>query len=280
MHEAALLEAAAYDSGVSHYCDSCPEGERYVRLLCGTEGAEFEGLIASLHQRGFIGVNVTIPFKRRAYELADIKDISAQQAQAANTLLFTPEGIIAYNTDSTGFLLALQEITPLAGKRLIILGACGGAGSAIAWRCAEENFARITLVNRPRPELPELAAAIKAQNLHCNIDYCHFASPELEAVVTEGDIIVNATALGLHLEDALPLPVEWVQSRHIFYDIITHETPLAHAARQAGAQVSTGESMLLWQGAYAFRLWFTGGQGAAYDGLRLPHVPTMRKALI
>ncbi len=291
MHEAALAEASSYHPLIREYCDVCPAGGRYVRLLCATEGDAFEQLVRALQQRGFIGVNVTIPFKRRAYELADQKDSSTTQAKAANTLLFTPDGrIIAHNTDNEGFIAALREFmqkdTPdFSSHHLLILGACGGAGTAIALRCAEYCFASITLVNRPRPELDELDAQLQQLAPETRIQSLHFDSLELETVAASCDIIVNASSLGLKDDDLLPIPTQYMRPGSYYYDIITHPTALARAAEQHGCHVSTGESMLLWQGALAFRLWFEHSMTAKaalpawYLGEQLPRTSVMRAAL-
>ncbi len=289
MHEAALLEARAYHGGIADYVERVPAGERYVRLFCDTDGQKFESLIRSLQERGFIGVNITIPFKKRAYELADVQDVSAAQAKAANTLLFSPDGrIYAHNTDNEGFIAALSEFMGKATRSfsqhdLMILGACGGAGSAIALRCAEYEFRSITLVNRPRPELAELATALREIAPGCHVSTLHFDSPELEEAVAQCDIVVNASSLGLKESDLLPVPPQYLRKDCYYYDIITHETALSRAARERGCCVSTGEGMLLWQGVLAFRLWFEAGrQGALapwYQGLMLPNARVMRDAL-
>ncbi len=290
MHEAALEEAALYHQGIADYNVEVPAGSRYVRLLCETEGELFEDVVRSLQRRGFIGVNITIPFKKRAYDLADVQDSSATQAKAANTLLFTPDGRIhAYNTDNDGFIAALCEFMGkkephFAQHRLMILGACGGAGSAIALRCAEYGFQSIMLVNRPRPELAELATSLGKLAPECQISTLHFDSPDLEDLVGQCDIIVNASSLGLNRGDLLPIPPQYLRRGSYYYDIITHETPLSRAARELGCHVSTGEGMLLWQGVLAFRLWFEQGVGrplaAWFAGEELPNAHCMREALL
>ncbi len=292
MHEAALAEASSYHPLIADYCATTPAGERYVRLLCETEGDAFEQLVTELHERGFLGVNVTIPFKRRAFELADHQDSSAQQARAANTLLFEPDGSIrAYNTDNEGFVAALGEFmgkgSPnFQAHHLMILGACGGAGSAIALRCAEYGFASITLVNRPRPELAQLTAQIRAIAPDTRVAQLHFDSLELEQATAACDIIINASSLGLKDDDLFPLPPQYLKAGSYYYDIITRETALARSARELGCHVSTGESMLLWQGVLAFRLWFerscaepSTALPAWYLGEKLPRAEVMRRSL-
>jgi len=152
--------------------------------------------------------------------------------------------------------------------RVVLLGACGGAGSALAAQCALSHCRGLTLVNRPRPELAELAHTL-APHYHGQIATCHFGTTELQQAVAEADLIVNATSLGLKEGDPLPLPADWLRPDRIVYDIVTHATPLQQAAAEQSCIAANGLGMLSWQGAFAFEHWFG----------RLPSIEPMRRAL-
>ncbi len=237
--------------------DAAGIGTRYVRLQAGTEEGAFETLLDALARRGFIGVNVTVPFKKRAHDAAVALDPLAQLSGAVNTLVRREDGWHGCNTDGPGFSRAIEESCgrPLRSLRVIILGACGGAGSALACQCALEQCPALTLVNRPRPELSRLAAKLA---LHTNapVQTLHFDSPELPAAVAAADLIVNATSLGLCEGDPVPLPPELLRPGQLVYDIVTHDTALSRAATTRGCTATTGQGMLLWQGAIAFEHWF------------------------
>ncbi len=243
---------------------------RYVRLLADTEEGAFERLLAALADRGFTGVNVTVPFKKKAFAAAVQADALSTLCGAANTLVLKEEGWHCYNTDGPGFERAIHELggKGLNNLRIVILGACGGAGSALAAQCALSNCPALTLINRPRPELETLASTLRPHT-QGSISTCHFNTPEAREAVKQADLVVNATSLGLHEGDALPLPAEWLQSGQMVYDIVTHDTPLSRAAKEKGCRTDNGLGMLLWQGAFAFRHWFG----------RLPSVELMRAAL-
>lgn len=243
---------------------------RYVRLLAGTEEGEFESLLCALAGRGFTGVNVTVPFKKKAHDTAVQLDPLAQLSGAVNTLVRRPDGWHGYNTDGPGFSRAIKECCgrPLRELKVLIMGACGGAGSALACQCALEQCPGITLVNRPRPELENLATRLAAHT-SAPIATLHFASPSLPAAVAGADLIVNATSLGLHEGDPMPLNPDLLSPGQLVYDIVTHETALHRAATARGCTASTGQGMLLWQGAIAFEHWF--GQ--------MPDIEAMRKGL-
>lgn len=243
---------------------------RYVRLLADTGEGAFESLLQTLAQRGFIGVNVTVPFKKRAHDAALSLDPLAQLSSAVNTLVLRPDGWHGHNTDGPGFSRAIEETCkrPLRELRVLLLGACGGAGSALACQCALEQCPSLTLVNRPRPELGQLAAKLN-QHTAAPVTTLHFDSPELPAAAAQADLIVNATSLGLHEGDPMPLAPALLRPGQLVYDIVTHETALHRAATSCGCRAATGQGMLLWQGAIAFQHWF--GQ--------MPDVETMRQGL-
>ena len=237
--------------------DAAGIAARYVRLMADTEPGAFEALLAELAERGFIGVNVTVPFKRKAYEAAVSRDALAELSGAVNTLVLKADGWHGYNTDGPGFSRAIEETCgrPLRGMKVLIMGACGGAGSALACQCALEGCPGITLVNRPRPELKELAASL-AQHTTSPVSTLHFDSPGLATAVAEADLIVNATSLGLHEGDPMPISPDFLRPGQLVYDIVTHETALHRTALERGCTTATGQGMLLWQGAIAFAHWF------------------------
>lgn len=243
----------------------------YVRLLADAEEGGFESMLKLLEQRGFIGANVTVPFKKKAYTAAVQADALSTLCGAANTLVRQADGWHCHNTDGPGFEQAIAELSErrLRDLSIVILGACGGAGSALCCQSILSGCRRLTMVNRPRPELEQQRKLLQehaAGELHT----LHFDSPAFETAVKNADLIVNATSLGLHESDPLPLRSEWLHPGQMVYDIVTHATPLQAAAAAQGCTVSDGLGMLLWQGAFAYRHWFGN----------LPDISLMKKALL
>jgi len=257
-----MQQAALDNIGI----DTC-----YTRIQGGLEEQDWEKLMNELHAAAFKGLNVTIPFKKKAFQIAEERDALSELCQASNTLIATATGWRALNTDGPGFEQALRESfqIELADKRVLIMGACGGAGLALACQAALSGSPEITLVNRPRPELKELQAKLQACAPDIKISCCHFDSPEFRNAVQRAELIVNASSLGLNENDPMPFPADWLDASQFIYDILTHPTAFSKAAQKRGCRCATGESMLLWQGAYAFQHWF---------GI-MPHIATMRQAL-
>ena len=242
----------------------------YVRVLADTAEGGFESTIAALQRMGFCGLNVTVPFKYRAFAAADCSgDPLASLCGSCNTLAWRNGCWVGWNTDGPGFARAISEWCgqELSELRIVLMGACGGAGSALACQCALAGCRHLTLVNRPKPALQELEQKLSpfapVQAVAVGEDDAR------RAAVQQADLVVNATSLGLNEGDELPLPAEWLTPRQWVYDIVTHPTPFQAAARERGCQAADGSAMLLWQGAYAFEKWFGS----------LPDTAAMRKAL-
>lgn len=240
--------------------DADRRGITYIRLLCERTPGAFAELMHALRRAGFRGVNVTVPFKRDAYELADERDSLSESCGAANTLFFGEDKTLCWNTDGPGFARAIYELShlPLSEHKIVLLGACGGAGSALAVQCAQAGCLQLTLVNRPRPELEQLEVSLKTYEKKENgILALRFDEERLATRLRDATLIVNATSVGLRAsDDLLPIPADILDKKQYVYDIITHETPLVREAQKRGCTAANGRRMLLWQGVYAYENWF------------------------
>jgi shikimate dehydrogenase len=232
---------------------ACGLTARYTRLHL--RPAELAEAFALLPRAGFLGVNCTIPHKPAALRLVHSVDASARRAGGVNTVRVRADGTLeGHSTDGEGFARAVQECfgTKLAGLRVAVLGAGGGAGRAIAMQCAWEGAATLALLNRTAEKAAALAADITR-----DFPQCRVACTD-ERALAECDLIVNCTALGMCAEDASPVRAEMLRSVHLVYDTIytAARTPLMKAADSAGAKSANGLAMLLHQGARSFEIWF------------------------
>lgn len=250
MHQAAL--------------DACGLDMRYIRLeVAPGEVAEAFRLMAGL---GFIGCNVTVPHKLEAMECCTLLSEGARALRAVNTVVFPSQEqseTAGYNTDGPGLARAVREDfdVEIADLRVLVLGAGGGAGKAIATQCALLGCRRLWLANRSVDKAHSLAAALqKAGKREQKIQALGSDAPALEKAAVDTDLIINATSLGMRENDPLPLPGSCVTPRHLVYDAIYQppETALLKQAKNAGARTSNGLSMLLHQGVLAFEQWFPG----------------------
>ncbi len=204
---------------------------------------DFETAFRCLKALRVKGVNITLPHKEKALELAGFKDNHAQAIGSANTLKFTEEGVYAYNTDWIGFLKAVKLLTPkLKDLKVLVLGA-GGSARAVLYALKLEG-ARIFLWNRTEE---------KAKRLCEEFGCLHVKKPE--EVLEEVELIVNTTALGLKEEDPPIFDYRELKPRHKVMDIIYKETLLLKSAKAKGCSYKNGLDMLLHQGIESFKIW-------------------------
>src|SRR3954462_3547329 len=111
---------------------------------------ELRSALRFIRELDFIGTNLTVPHKIAGLTQIDVADESANRCGAVNTLRLHQNKLIGSNTDAEGFSRAVRSefSIDLRDLRVMILGAGGGTGHAIAWQCALENCERLVLVNR------------------------------------------------------------------------------------------------------------------------------------
>lgn len=236
---------------------------RYTRLhIRPEELAEALRLVARWN---FVGVNLTIPHKAAAPPLLDAVDAHAATLGVVNTVRIAPDGTLhGSNTDGPGFARAVQAEFDHGLKDLdvLILGAGGGTGRALAMQCVMEGCEDLVLVNRTIDKAHELADELRARfpRADCEITVAPWDDAALSDALDWVELVVNASAVGLEPSDASPLPSgvmpEWVKVFDTVYRRDGEPTPLIAATRQAGARAAGGLSLLLHQGALSFERWF------------------------
>lgn len=223
----------------------------------GSVPAEF----ARMQRENYIGCNVTVPHKLEAMAACTHLSEDAKALGATNTITFKENGEIhGHNTDGGGISKAIQEdfTKPLSDLKILILGAGGGAGRAIATQCAREGSPEIYLSNRTVEKLYPIATDLTENHGAKQVHTLSNNPQDLINAAAKVDLIINTTSLGLKSSDPLPLPPEAILPHHLIYDAIYNppKTPLILAAEAAGAKTSNGLSMLLHQGALSFQTWF------------------------
>jgi len=241
---------------------------------------ELRSALRFLRNLALVGVNLTVPHKIAGFGQIDEADESASRVGAVNTIRVVDKRLVGSNTDGEGFLRAVRSefSVDLRDLRVLIIGAGGGTGRAIAWQCALENCERLVLVNRTLEKANALAERLRSLFMEARV---LGPAARLEAVAWEEsvvrmqladiDLIVNATPLGMNPSDPAPIPGRLIAPHHMVFDCVygPSKTALLRAAEQAGARSANGISMLLHQGALSFSIWFD----------RDPPIDAMRKAL-
>lgn len=230
----------------------------------------FAAGIAELRERGFAGVNVTVPHKRVAYELADERSEAVAAIGAANTLTFTTAGIRADNTDASGLLAALPAGFDPAGAAALVLGA-GGSARATAWALAGAGAA-VTIANRTAARADELATEL-------GVTAAPLPAAGESIDLSDVELLVNATSVGLASPGAPPpapgtdlkalrLRADQLVSPLVVVDLVygTRPTELAATCTSGGVTLIDGLEILVCQGADSFRIWV--GREAPTEAMR------------
>ncbi|MBE2282135.1 MAG: shikimate dehydrogenase [Prosthecobacter sp.] len=210
---------------------------------------------------GFLGVNITIPHKFEALDAVDVLDPLARQLGAVNTLAIRDGRLHGYNSDGPGFLRSVKEAFGVEVKdlRVLILGAGGGAGRAVAVQSALVGCRSITLANRTLDKALAVMREIREIGNVPLVGVVEMDDAHLAYQMSGCDLVVNATSLGMKSADTKLLPADSIEARHLVFDMVYRadgETPLLADARLAGAKTVDGLTLLLHQGAISFEHWF------------------------
>lgn len=251
---------------------------RYAMLEVPAD--EVTAVFRALPAAGFLGANVTIPHKEAALAACDEVDAYARQAKAVNTLVVREGRLLGFNTDGPGLVRAIREefFVDLRDLRVLLLGAGGGAGRAIAVQCALEGCERLVLANRTvdkvRALAGELAPLLRSERLAGPMDRLvaiGLSAEELRTQLAHVDLVINASSVGMQRSDPPLLPASFFTPNLMVYDTVYAggTSRLLEDAVAAGARTANGLGMLLHQGALSFEIWFN----------RPAPLEAMRKAL-
>ena len=243
----------------------CGVALRYAAFQIAPD--ELETAVQLLGELDFVGLNLTLPHKIAALALVDEAEERARQIGAINTVVFRQGKSLGFNTDGPGFLRAIREefSVDLRDLRVLLLGAGGGAGRALAYQCAVEDCERLVLVNRTFEKAQALAhelstffAGPRVLGPEARLAAIPWEERALKAQLARTDLVVNATTLGLAQFDPSPLSPAMLAPHLMVYDLVYKRTAtrLLEAAAETGARGGNGLTMLLHQGALAFELWF------------------------
>ncbi|MGV8892918.1 MAG: shikimate dehydrogenase [Burkholderiaceae bacterium] len=219
----------------------------YRRLLAPLDS--FAQTVVSFVAAGGKGANVTVPFKLEAFVLATRLSARAQAAGAVNTLKFDGDAIVGDNTDGIGLVadIVRNAGVPLAGRRILLLGA-GGAARGVVLPLLQQEPTVLVIANRTAAKATALAQQFAADGPILACDFADLADPF--------DIVINATAASLSA--ALPPIAPGIFDKTTFaYDLMYSKEPtiFMRFAAQHGAAVRDGLGMLVEQAAESFLFW-------------------------
>ncbi|WP_299600782.1 shikimate dehydrogenase [uncultured Tateyamaria sp.] len=253
--------AGVIGSPISH--SKSPQLHRHWLKTLGLRGdyipmdvsaQDLETVLRTLPKAGFVGVNITIPHKEAALEIADLVTDRATLIGAANTLIFRKDGQIhADNTDGYGFIENLKAGAPNWQPHVgpaTVLGA-GGAARAVIASLLDAGAPEILLTNRTRVRAEKLADDFgKKVSV---VDWVQAGN-----ILEDSALVANTTSLGMIGKPAMRIPLDGLRRDTLVTDLVYTplKTDLLAAAEAAGCVTVDGLGMLLHQAVPAFERWF------------------------
>jgi len=232
------------------FARQCGKKITYTAIYVDIGG--FTQAVGNFQAAGGQGLNITVPFKREAWELCDVRSARAAQAGAVNTLTFKLDGTLSGdNTDGAGLVRDIigNHGGQIAGQRVLLLGA-GGAVRGVSGPLLAERPAHLVIANRTLDKARELVAGFAALG---EIEACAYAS----LAGMQFDLIINGTAASLQNE-LPPLPERILARQGWCYDMMYGSAPtlfMRWGERQGAARVLDGLGMLVEQAAESFFIW-------------------------
>ena len=216
-----------------------------TNLQTAIEGAK------SLNIKGF---NVTIPHKIEVMKFLNEIDEVAGLIGAVNTIDF--KNLKGYNTDGIGAVRAIEEVTSIKNKNVVVAGA-GGASRAISFYLAKYGAESMAILNRNVEKAQGLAADVSQSGLIGEVKADSIS--EIRNYLKDADILVDTTPIGMHpnISDEPIAFAEDMDEDLVVFDAVynPNETVLLKEAIKAGANPVYGIKMLLYQGAESFKIW-------------------------
>jgi shikimate dehydrogenase len=236
------------------FADQTGQDLVYEARLAPLKG--FTDSVKAFVAEGGRGVNVTLPFKLQAYEIADAVSERARHARAANTLKFDSGQIYADNTDGVGLVRDIRTNLgiELEGKRVLLMGA-GGAARGVLLPLLEAHPAILVIANRTVEKAMQLAHSNQHQPLAAQTVLSGVGFADLSG--QQFDVVINATSSSLS-DDLPPLPDELFLPGALAYDMMYGKgltSFLAYAQAHKAEKLADGLGMLVEQAAESFRIW-------------------------
>ena len=206
---------------------------------------EFANLISEVRKKNIHGINVTVPFKKDIISHLDQLSLESENTQSVNTIYLDNNKTIGHNTDIEGFERSIKDLQiKTANKKILILGA-GGVVPSIIFALNKMNVAEIMISNRTKSKAEDL------NNLFKNLKVIDWGE------VPEFDIIINATSIGLKIDDKLDLDLSKIGKNKFFYDVIykPKQTNFLKIGKELGNRTENGKMMFIYQAFAAFKVW-------------------------
>ena len=209
------------------------------------EESDLERIISQVKEKKISGINVTVPFKKSVIPFLNELTLEAEKTQSVNTIFLKNNKVVGHNTDVGGFEMSIDKSNiNLTNKKILILGA-GGVVPSIIYALKKMSVSEITISNRTKKKAENL------KNIFSDINIINWGD------VSNFDMIINATSLGLKKEDEINLNYSSIHKNKLFYDVIYNpkETSFLKVGKNLGNITMNGKLMFVYQAFLAFDIW-------------------------
>jgi shikimate dehydrogenase len=240
----AIQNAAFLSAGLNSVYVAFPVGKTKLRFA-----------IQGLKSLGVMGFNVTTPYKTATMLHLDRVETGAAAVGSINTVKNEDGQLTGFNTDGLGALNALEQAgAHVKGRTLLVIGA-GAAARAIAYALAGRGCS-LELANRTLAKARRLAKDLNG-NLGAEATPISLSSRSLYTSMSQADIILNASSMGMSGRNNPPIKKEWIRDNQWVFDIVYRplRPKLLLDADSRGAKTINGLDMLVHQGACSFTIW-------------------------
>ena len=206
---------------------------------------DITGIIKDVKEGKIEGLNITVPFKKTILPYLEELTPLANKTQSVNTVFKKNNKVVGDNTDIGGFELGLKHINyNIKNKKIFILGA-GGVAPSIILALKKLGASKIAISNRTKKKAEDL------KNIYSQLLIVDWGE------ITEFDMIINATSLGLKNEDKIRLDFNNIGKNKLFYDVIynPNKTNFLLEGEKLGNQIENGKMMFIYQAQLAFKIW-------------------------
>ena len=228
----------------------------YIYVPYHVKKGMLKGAIAGAKSLNIKGLNVTIPHKTEVIKYLDTLDKSAELIGAVNTIKFDENFAKGYNTDGIGAVKAIEEVSTVKNKKVIILGA-GGAARAISFQILLDGAESIVIANRTVANAEQLQRDL-VEKLNADAKSIDLGE-KLENELSSADILINTTPIGMypHVDHEPLVKAELMHEDLVVKDCVYNplQTGLIKEAEKCNAKIVSGLKMLIYQGMEAFRIW-------------------------
>jgi shikimate dehydrogenase len=249
-------------------------GLNYIYVPFNVKKENLSNAIAGANALNIKGLNVTIPHKIKVLNEIDKFDFMANMIGAVNTIQFKEGKTKGFNTDGIGAIRAIEEVTDLKNKKVVIVGA-GGASRAVSFQIAISGINELVILNRNVKKAKSLiydtekllkadffadnSYENKVYRINSDLSFKYGGLDSLEKELEDSDILIDATPLGLYPNnnDEPVATADILHSNLIINDLVYNpiETSLIKEAKKADAVTIPGTKMLVYQGLESFKIW-------------------------